>query len=184
MKRHAMQSARRSRRKGFAGSAATMSLSRWPGQRQPNPFAIQRSVCLLRDDRFLERCFDGLMLAQSGVSDGGDPANASGTDRPDLQMSCYRSFFSLWNRGDQNMQNVTQLALAVACSLASAPTAIAGSAYDGSWNLAFVTRQGACEQSYDFVVNISNGIVTHPNLLKCRGHDTANGIVRASVGEK
>jgi len=51
------------------------------------------------------------MLGQSGVSDGGDPANASGTDRPDGQMSCYRSFFILWNRGDENMKNVTQLAL-------------------------------------------------------------------------
>jgi len=81
------------------------------------------------------------MSGQLGVSDGGDPANASGTDRPDGQMSCYRSFFILWNPGDENMKNVTQLALAVACSLTSAPTAIAGSAYDRSWNLAFVRRE-------------------------------------------
>jgi len=84
------------------------------------------------------------------------------------------------------MKNIARFVLAIVCSLASAPTAIAGSAYDGSWNLAFVTRQGTCEQSYDFVVNISNGIVTHPNLLKFRGRVTAKGIVRASVtaGEK
>src|SRR6267142_6673126 len=60
------------------------------------------------------------------------------------------------------------------CAIASsllvlATAANARSAYDGSWNLVFVTRSGACDATYDFTVDISNGIVTHPNLVKLRG---------------
>jgi hypothetical protein len=42
----------------------------------------------------------------------------------------------------------------------------ARSAYDGSWDLIFVTQRGACDPTYNFSVNITNGIVTHPNLVK------------------
>jgi len=45
----------------------------------------------------------------------------------------------------------------------------AHSAYDGSWDLIFVTQRGACDPTYNFSVNITNGIVTHPNLVKFRG---------------
>jgi len=48
----------------------------------------------------------------------------------------------------------------------------ARSAYDGSWGLVFVTQRGACEPSYNFTVNVSDGIVSHPNLVKFRGHVT------------
>ena len=84
------------------------------------------------------------------------------------------------------MRNAALLGLAVTWSLAVASPAISASAFDGSWNLVFVTQQGACDPSYDFVVNISDGIVTHPNLVRFRGRVARNGAVRASmtVGEK
>ena len=81
----------------------------------------------------------------------------------------------------KKMKNAAHFGLAVLWSLALASPAMAGSVYDGTWNLVFVTRRGACDQSYDFVVNISNGIVTHPNLVRFRGRVAKNGVVRASV---
>nr|QIG99749.1 hypothetical protein G6P99_42810 [Bradyrhizobium sp. 6(2017)] len=71
--------------------------------------------------------------------------------------------------------------LAAACSIVSASTAHARSAYDGSWDLVFVTQRGACDPSYNFTVNVSDGIVTHPNLVKFRGYVSRSGSVRASV---
>ena len=65
--------------------------------------------------------------------------------------------------------------------LALATAASAGSTYDGSWNLVFVTRSGACDATYNFTVDISNGIITHPNLVKFRGYVARSGAVRASV---
>lgn len=57
----------------------------------------------------------------------------------------------------------------------------ARSAYDGSWDLVFVTQRGACDPTYSFTVNITDGIVTHPNLVRFRGHVERSGAVRASV---
>jgi hypothetical protein len=71
--------------------------------------------------------------------------------------------------------------IATACLTAAAPAAQARSAYDGSWDLVFVTKRGACDPSYNFTVNISDGIVTHPNLVKFRGYVARSGSVRASV---
>jgi hypothetical protein len=67
------------------------------------------------------------------------------------------------------------------CLVALAPTAQARSAYDGSWDLVFVTQRGACDPSYNFSVNINDGIVTHPNLVRFRGYVARSGAVRASV---
>ena len=53
-------------------------------------------------------------------------------------------------------------------------------AYDGAWSLNFVTQRGACT-SYNFNVNIANGTVSHPNLVRFRGRVAAGGHVRASV---
>src|ERR1700743_807824 len=55
------------------------------------------------------------------------------------------------------------------------------SAYDGSWDLIFVTQRGACDPTYNFTVNISNGVVTEPNLVRFRGYVAKSGAVRASV---
>jgi len=70
---------------------------------------------------------------------------------------------------------VTSFFVALAC------TAHARSAYDGSWDLAFVTQRGACDPAYNFTVNVFNGVLTHPNLLKFRGYVARSGAVRASV---
>ena len=72
------------------------------------------------------------------------------------------------------------------CAIASsflvlATAANARSAYDGTWNLVFVTRSGACDATYNFTLDISNGMVTHPNLVKFRGYVARSGAVRASV---
>ncbi len=65
--------------------------------------------------------------------------------------------------------------------VALATAAQARSAYDGSWELAFVTQRGACDPVYNFSVNISDGVVTNPNLLRFRGFVAKSGAVRASV---
>jgi hypothetical protein len=57
----------------------------------------------------------------------------------------------------------------------------ARSLYDGSWDLLFVTQRGACDPNYSFTVNVSDGIVTHPNLVRFRGYVARSGSVRASV---
>jgi len=69
----------------------------------------------------------------------------------------------------------------IAGSLAVTSVAQARSAYDGSWDLVFVTQRGACDPSYNFFVNITNGVVTHPNLVRFRGYVARTGAVRASV---
>jgi len=57
----------------------------------------------------------------------------------------------------------------------------ARSAYDGSWDLLFVTQRGACDPTYNFSVNITDGIITHPNLVRFRGYVARSGAARASV---
>src|SRR5271168_3316686 len=79
------------------------------------------------------------------------------------------------------MKNLSLCTLATVFFLALASTAQARSAYDGSWDLAFVTQRGACDPAYNFTVNISNGVVTHPNLVRFRGYVAKSGVVRASV---
>ena len=79
------------------------------------------------------------------------------------------------------MKKVSLCATATSCFVALACTAHAGSAYDGSWDLVFVTQRGACDPTYNFTVNVSNGVVTHPNLVKFRGYVAKSGAVRASV---
>ena len=71
--------------------------------------------------------------------------------------------------------------IAAACLIAPTSLAHARSAYDGSWDLNFVTQTGACDPAYNFTVNISDGIVTHPNLVKFKGYVAKSGSVHASV---
>jgi hypothetical protein len=68
-----------------------------------------------------------------------------------------------------------------ASCLALTSVAQARPAYDGSWDLVFVTQRGACDPTYSFTVNITNGVVTHPNLVRFRGYVALSGTVRASV---
>jgi hypothetical protein len=67
------------------------------------------------------------------------------------------------------------------CFIFVAPAAYGRSAYDGSWDLVFVTQRGTCESSYSFTVDVTDGVVTHPNLVRFRGYVTKFGTVRASV---
>jgi hypothetical protein len=60
--------------------------------------------------------------------------------------------------------------IAAVCFMAPASAAQARSAYDGSWDLAFVTQTGACDPSYNFTVNVSDGVVSHPNRVKFNGY--------------
>jgi hypothetical protein len=71
---------------------------------------------------------------------------------------------------------------ALAGSLAGLTSiAEARSVYDGSWDLLFVTQRGTCDPNYSFTVNINDGIVTHPNLVRLKGYVASSGAVRASV---
>jgi hypothetical protein len=79
------------------------------------------------------------------------------------------------------MKNPLLCVTAVASLVALTPVAQASSAYDGPWDLVFVTQKGACDPTYNFAVNITDGIVTHPNLVKFRGYVARSGAVRASV---
>lgn len=54
-------------------------------------------------------------------------------------------------------------------------------AFDGAWHLTFETRVGSCDPSYDFDVNILNGNITHPNLVRFQGRVARSGAARASV---
>jgi hypothetical protein len=83
--------------------------------------------------------------------------------------------------GEIMMRMLWLCAAATSCFVALAATAHARSAYDGSWDLVFVTQRGACDAAYNFTVNISNGVVTHPNLVRFRGFVARSGAVRASV---
>jgi len=78
------------------------------------------------------------------------------------------------------MKKLSLYATATSFFVAVACTAHARSAYDGSWDLAFVTQRGACDPAYNFTVNVSNGVLTHPNLLKFRGYVARSGAVRAA----
>jgi hypothetical protein len=71
--------------------------------------------------------------------------------------------------------------IAAVCLVAPASAAHARSTYDGSWGLAFVTQRGSCDPSYNFTVNVSDGIVTHPNLVRFKGYVAKSGSVHASV---
>src|SRR6202012_4498906 len=83
--------------------------------------------------------------------------------------------------GEIIMKKLLLCATTMICFLALAHTASARSAYDGSWDLVFVTQRGACDPTYNFTVNISNGVVTHPNLVQFKGYVAKSGAVRASV---
>ena len=69
----------------------------------------------------------------------------------------------------------------VGCIASSSRRRITRTTFDGSWNLAFVTQSGTCDPAYNFTVDVSNGQVTHPNLVKFRGYVQKSGVVHASV---
>jgi hypothetical protein len=82
---------------------------------------------------------------------------------------------------EHTMKSLLTSAIVATGLVAFVSAAQARSAYDGSWGLVFVTQRGACDPSYNFSVNITDGVVTHPNLVKFTGHVARSGVVRASV---
>jgi hypothetical protein len=72
-------------------------------------------------------------------------------------------------------------AVIASCFVLPTSVVVARSLYDGSWDLRFVTQQGACDPTNTFSVNINDGIITHPNLVRFRGHVARSGAVSASV---
>jgi len=77
--------------------------------------------------------------------------------------------------------NKLGLCVAVLAVLASSTGANAAARFDGAWDLLFVTQRGVCDPTYNFTVNVSNGILTHPNLVRFHGIVARSGAVRASV---
>ena len=76
----------------------------------------------------------------------------------------------------------TLIANIIGCAcLILATAAEARTSYDGPWNLTFFTQRGSCAATYTFSVNVNDGNVTHPNLVRFRGHVAKSGAVRASV---
>jgi hypothetical protein len=74
------------------------------------------------------------------------------------------------------------LAMLFGCTtLLLATGADARSAYDGPWNIRFVTQSGDCSPTYNYSVNIENGVITSPSVATFSGNVTSSGAVRASV---
>ena len=67
------------------------------------------------------------------------------------------------------------VAVASTVSFASAKTP-----YDGRWSLSIATTRGSCE-TYNFPVDITNGHVSFPGLVKANGRVNAKGQVRVFV---
>jgi hypothetical protein len=70
--------------------------------------------------------------------------------------------------------------LAFVVTASTASVASAATAYDGRWSLSIVTQRGACE-TYNFPVDIANGNVTFPGLVRASGRVSAKGAVRVAV---
>jgi hypothetical protein len=79
------------------------------------------------------------------------------------------------------MKHATASVLAATLLIAAFSAANARSIYDGRWSLLFVTQRGACDPAYNFTVSVSNGVITHPNIVHFTGYVTNGGFVRASV---
>jgi hypothetical protein len=79
------------------------------------------------------------------------------------------------------MKTTSLWMIAAFCLIAMASPAHTRSACDGSWDLVFVTQTGSCDPGYNFTVDITDGVVTHPNLVRFEGHVATSGSTRASV---
>src|SRR5262245_31987926 len=70
--------------------------------------------------------------------------------------------------------------LALVVTAATSGIASARTVYDGAWSLSIVTQRGACDR-YNFPVQITNGNVTFPGLVRANGHVSSKGGVRVTV---
>jgi hypothetical protein len=106
-------------------------------------------------------------------------ASLSNSNIGDIYFVCLEAVAS--PNGELSMKKPSLLMIAAICSVVPASVAHARSTYDGSWDMVFVTQTGTCDPSYNFTVNVSDGIVTHPNLVKFKGYVAKSGSVHASV---
>jgi hypothetical protein len=70
--------------------------------------------------------------------------------------------------------------LALAITAPTLGAAEARTAYDGRWSLTIQTTRGDCS-TYNFPVDISNGHVSFPGLVRANGRVTGKGNVRVFV---
>jgi hypothetical protein len=70
--------------------------------------------------------------------------------------------------------------LAFAVTAATVSVASASTPYDGRWSLSIVTQRGACD-TYNFPVDIANGQVSFPGLVRASGRVAKGGAVRVNV---
>jgi hypothetical protein len=77
-----------------------------------------------------------------------------------------------------NIARASLLALVVTAPMVGA--AEARTAYDGRWSLTIQTTRGDCS-TYNFPVDISNGHVSVPGLVRASGRVTSKGSVRVFV---
>ena len=70
--------------------------------------------------------------------------------------------------------------LALAAVAASASLAQARTPYDGRWSLSIMTTRGTCD-TYNFPVDIINGQVSFPGLVRANGRVNHKGMVRVYV---
>ena len=84
------------------------------------------------------------------------------------------------NSGEM-MKKLLRWATAASCLVALDSVVQARSIYDGSWDLFFVTHRAECDSTCGFSINLADGIVTHPDLVKFRGYVARSSAVRASV---
>jgi hypothetical protein len=106
---------------------------------------------------------------------------AAGSVADDHDASLARANAGNCFTGEEIMKRAFLAALVAVGCIASGHAAASSAPYDGSWNLAFVTQSGTCDPTYNFTVDVSNGQVTHPNLVRFKGYVQRSGLVHASV---
>jgi hypothetical protein len=132
---------------------------------------------------------DGSMTAACGVAAAEAAVGARTAGRACFPADRLRPIAAVWHCGKrcpsqygEDVMKRLLLAIVLSCACpALVTTADARSSYDGTWNLTFFTQRGACDQTYNFLVNINNGVVTSPAFPKFRGFVASSGAVRASV---
>jgi hypothetical protein len=70
--------------------------------------------------------------------------------------------------------------LALLAAAITAGAANARTAFDGAWSLSITTTRGECS-TYNFPVQIANGRVSFPGLVRANGRVTPKGAVRVTV---
>jgi hypothetical protein len=74
---------------------------------------------------------------------------------------------------------LTFVITALAVNLTAASTV-----YDGSWSLSVVTNRGSCAPTYQFEIQISNGVINYQGPASVNGRVSSGGEVRVSVSSE